>query len=239
MSRRPTRTPGRKQPRGFTLIELSVALLLVGLLIGIGLPAVGAVTAAGLRQSAGQIAGISREAYARAAISGKPHRLVMDLDEQTFWLEVASDHFVLEAEKTKQLTEAEIKAQKEGGGAGQGLGGGRSRILATSERDLDEGERLRLEVTRGPTWSPVEDELGQPHRLPSECAFEKVWVAHQAEAFVRGQSHLYFWPAGHAESAVIRLTDDEENASRVISVKVNGLTGRSAVLDKAVEIPST
>ena len=81
--------------------------------------------------------------------------------------------------------------------------------------------------------------LGQPHRLPSECGFEKVWVAHQAEAFVRGQSYLHFWPAGYAESAVIRLTDDLENQGRIISVKVNGLTGRSAVLDKAVEIPSS
>lgn len=218
--------------RGFTLIELSVALLLAALLVGVSIPAMRSVAATQLKRSAGQMAGLAREAYARSAVSGKPHRMVMDLDSGTFWLEEGSGTFALQFEKQKQLTEAELqeRAQKKE----------LSKFaIQPRESDLNESERLKAQLTRGPSWTAVEDDLGQPQKLPSDCAFEKVWVAHQAEAFVRGQSLLYFWPSGRTETAIIRLTDDPENNSRIISVKVNGLTGRTMVVDRALEIPTS
>ena len=104
---------------------------------------------------------------------------------------------------------------------------------------MSEAERLKKQLNAGPTWTAVDDDLGHPQKLPSDCAFEKVWIAHQAEAFVRGQTQLYFWPSGRTESAVIRLTDDPEGNTRIISVKINGLTGRSQIADKALEIPTS
>jgi general secretion pathway protein H len=222
--------------RGFTLIEVSVALLLAALLIGLGLPAIQSVTASQLRASAGQVVGMTREAYARAALTGRPHRLVFDLEEETFRLEEASSHFALELEKSSQLTEAELKARADGTAA---PGGARSRSLLRSESDLDEQERLKRQLSQGPQWSAVDDDLGKGYRLPSDCAFERVWVSHQAEAFTRGEAYLHFWPGGYTQNAIIRLTDDPENARRVISVKVNGLTGRAQVMDRALEIPSS
>ncbi len=217
---------------GFTLIELSVALLLAALLVGISIPAMRSVAATQLKRSAGQMAGLAREAYARAAISGKPHRMVMDLDAGMFWLEEGSGSFALQFEKQKQLTDAELaeRAQK------KELG---KFTIQPRESDLNEQERLKAQLTRGPTWTAVGDELGTPQKLPADCGFEKVWVAHQAEAFVRGQSHLYFWPSGRTETAIIRLTDDVENNSRIISVKIHGLTGRAMVADRALEIPTS
>jgi type II secretory pathway pseudopilin PulG len=217
-------------PYGFTLMEIGVALVLAALMVAVAIPAVQSVTATQLRRSATQISGMTREAYARAAITGKPHRLVLDLEANTFWLEQASGYFVLHGEKAKQLSEAELTT------AGPEKKTGLASFIR-SEADLDEGERLKVQLARGPEWSAAGDELGIPHRLPAECAFEKVWVAHQVEAFTRGQSHLYFWPSGQTESAVIRLTDDPESNGRIISVKVNGLTGRSAVVAGAAEVP--
>jgi len=217
-----------KAARGFTLIEISVALLLVGLLLGAAIPAVQAVAATQLKKSVGQLAGMTREAYARSAISGKPHRIVMDLDEGSFWLEVSSGAFVLEVEKNNQLTEAELNTRKQDK---------LKKVLSVAKADVDERDRLKEELARGPSWSAVDDELGQHQKLPADCAFEKVWVAHQAEAFQRGQALLHFWPSGRTESAVIRLTDDPESLGRIISIKVNGLTGRTQIQDRAMEFP--
>jgi prepilin-type N-terminal cleavage/methylation domain-containing protein len=216
----------QRRPGGFTLIEISVAIFLAALLMGMSIPAIRSVTAAQLRRSAGMLAGMSREAYARAAISGKPHRLVMNLDDQTFHLEQASGYFVLASEKRKQLTEDELAAAK-------------APKEARSSRDDDEEDRLRAQLAAGPQWSPVEDELGAPQKMPSDCGFDRVWVSHQSEAFVRGESHVHFWPSGRAETAIIRLTDDLEGSTRIITIKINGLTGRSMVVDRALEIPTS
>src|SRR5688572_21841897 len=127
-------TRHRHTSRGFTLIEVSVALLVAGLLLAIALPAVQSVTATQLRKSAGQISGMAREAYARAAISGKPHRVVLDLDENTFWMEMASGAFVLSVEKDKQLTEAELNEKKRT----------KAQVLAAAKADIEERDRLKL-----------------------------------------------------------------------------------------------
>lgn len=220
-------------PHGFTLIEMSVALLLAALLVGISVPAIRSVTATQLKRSAGQIAGMAREGYARAAVSGKPHRMVMDLDENMFWLEEGSGAFGLQLEKTKQLTEADLQQQKLAKTTSQG-----AYKFPVRDADLSEQDRLKKQLNQGPTWTPTDDELGKPTKLPSDCGFEKVWISHQAEPFVRGQTHLYFWPTGRTETAIIRLTDDPEGRTRIISVKINGLTGRSQIADKALEIPT-
>jgi hypothetical protein len=214
---------------------MSVALLLAALLVGISVPAIRSVTATQLKRSAGQIAGMAREGYARSAVSGKPHRLVMDLDEGTFWLEIGSGAFGLQLEKSKQLTESELAQRKLAKDPAQGS----AYKFPVRDADLSEQDRLKKQLNAAPTWAPADDELGKPQKLPSDCAFEKVWVAHQAEAFVRGQTQLYFWPTGRTEGAVIRLTDDPEGRTRIISVKINGLTGRSQIADKALEIPSS
>lgn len=212
-------------------------MLLAALLVGMGIPALNALTASRLRTAAGQMAGMAREAYARAAITGKPHRIVLDIDEGTFRLEWAPTPFVLHKERARQLTEAENKDRKAGKDAADAPGG-RSRLLATREADLDESERIKRDLEKPPEWVPVEDELGQPHKLPEDCGFEKVWVAHQSEPFSRGQSLLHFWSSGHTETAIIRLTDDVRDHSRVISVKINGLTGRAIVADRKLEFPN-
>lgn len=221
--------PAHQKPAGFTLIELSVGLLLVALLMAVSLPAIRSVTAAQLRRSASQIAGMSREAYARAAISGKPHRLVMNLDDNTFRLEEASGFFVLKQEKQQQLSEDEIAQRNAAVRAEPGR----------SAADDDEEERLKRSLSRGPEWTPVADELGLPVPLPADCTFDRVWVAHQKEAFVRGETAVHYWPSGRAETAIIRLTDDPQGATRIISVKINGLTGRAMVRDYGVEVPSS
>jgi general secretion pathway protein H len=69
---------------GFTLIELMVVILLVGLFSALVVPLVTGVGDDGLKLSSRRLAGTVKYLYNEAALSGRPHRLVFDLDGGTF-----------------------------------------------------------------------------------------------------------------------------------------------------------
>jgi general secretion pathway protein H len=96
--------PGRAR-QGFTLIELGIVLALVALATAVAIPSFNALAATGLRTSSSKLAGMVREAYARAAITGKVHRIVLELDQGAFWLERTDERFVLSSSKQKADSE--------------------------------------------------------------------------------------------------------------------------------------
>jgi len=121
-----------QRSRGFTLIEMGVVLGLLALALAIAVPSVNALTGARLRTSATMASGMMREAYARAAITGKVHRMVLDIDEGAFWLERTDERFVLAAERAKADT--------------QGRGG---ETLAEREEAATEALRERVSAAEG------------------------------------------------------------------------------------------
>ncbi len=92
------RRGGRGAPaRGFTLIELGVALVVVVLLMAAVVMSVGAITGARAKQAAGELSGTIRSLYDTAALSGKTCRLAFSLPAQAddsgqvqYWAECAS-----------------------------------------------------------------------------------------------------------------------------------------------------
>ncbi|MFH1810867.1 MAG: prepilin-type N-terminal cleavage/methylation domain-containing protein [Pseudomonadota bacterium] len=119
----------RRVRQGFTLIELGIVIALIALTTAIAIPSFNALSAAGLRTSSSMLAGMIREAYARAAITGKTHRVVFDLDQGAFWLERTEEHYVLSSSKQKADAEGrggqtleERKAAREDAVASPGAG---------------------------------------------------------------------------------------------------------------------
>ena len=81
----PTSTAGNwNNESGFTLIELTVVVLLLGLFSMLVVPRLPAVGEDGLKSSARRIAGTAKYFFNESALSGRPHRLVYNLDEGTF-----------------------------------------------------------------------------------------------------------------------------------------------------------
>lgn len=120
---------------GFTLIELAIVLGLIALLTSVMVPSLNALTAVDLRSTSGQVAGMIREAYARAAITGKVHRIVFDIDKGQFWLERTNDRFILPSEKqqadkdghgVKKEEDLDVKTKGKSSGFANFGGGGLS-----------------------------------------------------------------------------------------------------------------
>ena len=81
----PTSTAGNlNKESGFTLIELAIVVLLLGLFSALVIPRLPGVGADGLKSSARRIAGTVKYFFNEAALSGRPHRLEYNLDEGTF-----------------------------------------------------------------------------------------------------------------------------------------------------------
>ena len=86
----------RPQPRGFTLIEIMAVILIMGLSMSLLLPALGAGGGSRLRGQAERVAGVLELARQRAVVTGKPHRVVIDLETAAYAIEWFVREFELE-----------------------------------------------------------------------------------------------------------------------------------------------
>jgi prepilin-type N-terminal cleavage/methylation domain-containing protein len=86
-----------REPRrraGFTLIELMAVVLIFALLAGFVAPNLGILSSRRLQQQAEQISAQLELGRQRAIVTGIPHRLAIDLEGGSYWLE----WYVTEAE---------------------------------------------------------------------------------------------------------------------------------------------
>lgn len=211
--------------RGFTLLEILIALVLLSLLIAVAVPAMGALSGAELRSHTGILTGAIRDTYARTALLGRSTRLVMDMEQEAWWIE--------EAPMVARLHGTKVTADKDG----------KAKLDAVDERiediaadTTDEEDRAKLELLSPPPFKAVEGDDGQPHRLPADVRFKSIWAEHLEDKQQGGQVALYFFPGGFTEEALITLTDDEQG-ERTLTLVVSSLTGEVEVVDEEPRVP--
>jgi prepilin-type N-terminal cleavage/methylation domain-containing protein len=74
--------------RGFTLLELILVMLIIGLMLTVVVPSMGGLLKSQrLDQCARTVAGMLKEARVRAAADAMAYRLVIDTEDNTCWLE--------------------------------------------------------------------------------------------------------------------------------------------------------
>ncbi len=83
--------PTRKTQRallsaGFTVLELTVVLFIVGLLVTIAIPHLGNTSNARLDATAQRLAATVRYLSGEAALRNRPYRLNYDLDKHVYWI---------------------------------------------------------------------------------------------------------------------------------------------------------
>ena len=79
-------TPYAILSAGFTLLELTVVLFIIGLLVTIAIPHLGNTSNARLDATAHRLAATVRYLSGEAALRNRPYRLNYDLDKHIYWI---------------------------------------------------------------------------------------------------------------------------------------------------------
>lgn len=215
--------------RGFTLLEISIGLVLMGLMIAVAVPSLNAVSGTRLKEQTGLMSGAIRDTYARTALLGRSTRLVLDMEANTWWVEETDG--VARVKSLKQTADRDGKVK---------LDALDKRIEDIEADTTDTREQAKLALYGAPAFKPVEGDWGQPQKLPDGVRFKSVWIEHLDERVIGGSAALYFYPGGYTEEAMITLTDDEGDGAggRVLTVTVSSLTGEVIIEDDEPRIPN-
>ncbi len=185
---------------GFSLLELMVVIVLIGFMIGIAVLSLRNLSGLDLKNEITRIAGLSSEVYDLAAISGKTHRVVFDLENSSYWVE----------EKVGDA--GEIKPE---------LGYDdliKARLLEQKE-DVGSGNEFL------PEFKIVSGPLGEKYELPKDVAIYGAWTEHMAEVARTGLVSIYFFSGGYTEVAFVSLAIKGNEEKSAIYLSLSPLTG--------------
>jgi general secretion pathway protein H len=216
---------------GFTLLEMLIVLVIVGLIAGMSIRGLRTLAKTDLRANTARLSGAVRYLFDRASTTGKYHRLVIDVDEGRYWAEVSDDRFYIPREPE---TEASVKK------------------LAELQAELDDKDRKRAEMAEasgGFDLSKVEPQDFRPKRVrfgsfkettlkPVTMKNTKVmdvFTPRVADLVTTGRAYVYFFPLGQAEPAIVHLSD--MTGETVYSLVVHPITGRVRIYNEYVKPP--
>lgn len=223
-NRVPAQRLRRARSAGMTLVEILIVIALIALLTGTVVFGSGMLKGTRLRSSAGVIVSGIRLAQTRANASGRPVRMVFDIDHQRVMLEEAKGSVMLRQKEEKNtgggadpVTESEKAAHAESDRILQGLHSQRAAFQPVQQFGFDG------------------DDPGQGHALGDGIRFRQVQTDHDLEPRTEGRAYLYVWPGGETERASIQLFQGGKDPGLTISV--SPLTGRAVIEHGKVDLP--
>lgn len=193
---------------------------LIGILSGAIFMGSGMLGSNRLRAAGSLITSGIRLGISRANTTGKPVRLVFDLESDRVRLEEATGRMLRE------------KDENDSTGAG-------AEPATEAENDAREAATTILDGPRAPRarFSPVkeftdDDGFGRP--LGRGIKFRQVQTEHDGKPREEGRAYLYMWPGGQTERASIQLyrAGDDEG----ITILVSPLTGRAQMKRGQLEL---
>jgi len=241
----------RRAPRGFTLIELTVALAVAVLLFSALVLGLGALTGTRARKALGELGGAARSLYDTASLTGHTCRLVLvlpkdDAAEFSYRAECANGAITSAYDRDQELRDANTKATeaaKKGPRRGRDAPPPDTRARAsgsygptgygagTTLLDVLDGEKERVE--KAVAYSAFSSPEIEPHSMSGVRV--SVWTSHQKAKVDSGLAYLYFFPQGYTERAMVTV----RQGRNVWTLQINPLTGKTSIVDGEPEIPKS
>ena len=220
-----------RDARGFTLIEVMVAMALVAMMVAGAVVGLRSLAKSDLRATASHMAGAIRYLFDRASTTGRVHRLVFDFDTGKYWAETSDDQFIFASGKESEETrkkEAEKLAKEEEAqriAAEKEAFFGASQIPSRYMPKPFQPKRAKFNAFREMTLKPV--------TLKSGAVLADIYTPRLIKPISTGKGYLYFFPMGMTEAAVIHLSD--KKGETFYSLIVHPLTGRVSVKSSFIE----
>jgi general secretion pathway protein H len=245
----------RRPHRGFTLIELMVALAIAAALFSALILGLGALTGARARKAMGELGGAARSLYDTAALTGNTCRLVLllprdDSAEFSYRAECAKGPVTSAMDRDQEIrdaTKAAVEAYRKNSRGGaratepppdsrSGSDGrygayGSSGTSSSSLLDVLDAEKARVE--KAAAFSAFTTAEIQPRKLSGVRV--SVWTSHQRAKIDAGLAYLYFFPQGYTERAQVTV----RQGRNVWTLLVSPFTGRTSIVDGEPEIPKS
>jgi len=206
--------------RGFTLIELMVVLVIIAVVTAAVVTGIGSLRGASTSTEANKLTVAVRYLYNLSVISGKTHRLVIDLDSRTYWGEEEASSDPCEA----FLLPGEGGEAKPSKSAKSGKGGKASKNGSGEAGAANQGN-----------FKQAESALVRKYELDRGTVLTDVMTSHQPNPTEKGQAFIYFFPNGSTENALIHLADRGGDADDAMTVEVKSLQGSATVHKSRLE----
>jgi general secretion pathway protein H len=216
-----------------TLVEILVVLSLIALLAGASVMGMGGIGSSRLRGAATTIVALSRVAITRTNATGRPVRLVLDLEKNQVWLEESESSRALRTNLSDE--DAKARADKKREVEERRLLAVKADAEADAERLLEGKSGSKAAFVRVEKLEIAGEKVGVPRELGSSIEFRQVHVEHDGEPRTSGTAYLFFWPGGETEWASIQLRRSGEQDG--LTVLVSPLTGRARIERGSVELP--
>lgn len=230
-----------------TLIEIIVVLVIVAALLSTVVVTATLMSFSDINKAASTLARSLQHTYGRAAINATRYRLVIDLDENSYWVECSEENPPILFEE-----DADTFARRFSDSDFYNFDSGLDRF-GTREAEGDEAEpydpfHMNLEHM----FDDCSEEL-IPKRLASGddasdsnaddrgIVFESVLTSHQLEPATQGRVEINFFPDGFVEPTYIWLAQPDEDGSDdeypVATLTIEPMTGHVYVTTRRLEVP--
>ena len=197
---------GRRRREGFTLIEILAVVIILGLLMALILPGIGAGGMRSLRKQGDRVAATLELARQRAIVTGKPHRVALDLERGSFGVEWLVDEATANGEEPLDDEPLEDEADPYGG-----------------EELLDLAPPLQNELA----YYPIPNKFGSMEPLERGYFFEGIDTP---EGWIEGgEAFVVFEGDGSTDPSQIVISDPD---SRTINLDVEPLLERVRITEE-------
>ena len=240
----------RRAHRGFTIIELMVAMAVAALLFAALIFGLGALTGARARTAMGELGGAARSLYDTAALTGNTCRLVLllprdDSAEFAYRAECANGPVTSSMDRDQEIrdaTKAAVEAYKKGNRGSRSAPDPRTATSSAGTYgstgssgstllDVLDSEKARVE--KAAAFSAFSTPEIQPRKMTGVRV--SVWTSHQKAKIDTGLAYLYFFPQGYTERAQVTV----RQGKNVWTLLVSPITGKTSIVDGEPEVPKS